>query len=65
LFLPILLPARIFVLLYAILELTFGVTGTQAGTDRLSYHYFVAAHAFFGERSKAGACKRNCTQRFV
>ena len=37
LFPPIPLPARMFVLLYAILELTLGVTGTQAGVAHFAH----------------------------
>ncbi len=37
LFLPIPMPARIFVLVYALLELTLGVTGTQAGVAHFAH----------------------------
>lgn len=37
LFAPIPLPARVFVLLYAIVELTLGVTGTQAGVAHFAH----------------------------
>jgi membrane associated rhomboid family serine protease len=37
LFLPIPIPARMFVLLYSILELTLGVTGTQAGVAHFAH----------------------------
>ncbi len=37
LFLPIPMPARVFVLVYALLELTLGVTGTQAGVAHFAH----------------------------
>ena len=37
LFLPVPLPARVFVLLYAVIELTLGVTGTQAGVAHFAH----------------------------
>jgi membrane associated rhomboid family serine protease len=37
LFPPIPMPARIFVLLYAVLELVLGVTGTQAGVAHFAH----------------------------
>ena len=55
LFLPIPLPARVFVVVYAAIELTLGVTGTQAGVAHFAHLGGLVGGGFAVWMSRGGA----------